>query len=131
MLSMSEAQLQRGLIEAAELHGWRVYHVTNVRTTLLIYNTTAKGYPDLTMVHERRGLIVYAELKNATRDKKAAAHQQAWATAIAMAARFTPERVLHCLWRPQHYDDALAFIAGETDTPPNRTTVNLHQMEWS
>ena len=48
------------MIEYAELRGWRVYHVTDVRKRLRSH--TSVGFPDLVLA--RPGRIVFAELKS-------------------------------------------------------------------
>ena len=118
---MSEGELQRGIINCAEVWGWRVYHVSNVQGRLRAH--TSPGYPDLTLVHDQWGIFVYAELKN---DKgKLSDEQMAWGNAIASAARHIPYHVIHCLWRPEHYDDVIEFLAGRRVGPPNRTPLNV------
>ena len=41
----SEADFQRTVIELAELHRWRIYHVARVKGKLRSH--TSKGFPDL------------------------------------------------------------------------------------
>ena len=57
--NMKERDLQKWIIQYAEIHGWYVYHVANVRGQLR--SNTAIGYPDLTMARGDR--LVFAELK--------------------------------------------------------------------
>ena len=85
---MTETQLQTAIIHFAELSGWRIYHVTNVHKKLRSH--TSVGFPDLHMVRGRR--IVYAELKDATKDTSVA--QDAWEMVIQ---RTDAE---YYLWRP-------------------------------
>ena len=129
MLEMSEGELQRGIVECAEWHGWMAYHVTNVKETLLTYNTTAPGFQDWNLVHAERALIVYAELKR--KGKQPTAKQRAWGQAVALAARHCPERVYSVLWKPEHYDEAIDFLMGRTNTPPGIVKVDLNKREWS
>ena len=120
-MKMSEGELQRGIIEAAEWHGWLVYHVAKVKGQLRA--GTSVGYPDLTLVHDKEGVFVYAELKNGK--EKMSDKQIAWGNAIANAARHIRYHVYHCLWRPEHYDDVIEFLAGRRVEPPNRTPLNV------
>jgi len=55
---LSEANWQRQVIAMAELLGWAVYHVSNVRGRLR--SGSSVGFPDLVLVRER---VVFAELK--------------------------------------------------------------------
>lgn len=129
-----EGDYQAGLIQCAELTGWRAYHVANVHGQLR--SRTGEGFQDLNLVHGERALIVYAEIKRLPSTSKAKkAHptdaQKAWAEAVALAARFCPDRVFSVLWRPEHYDEALRFLSGGTDTPPGIVKPNLSRREWS
>ena len=53
--SITESELQKNIIELAELRGWAVVHINDSRAQ------RADGLPDLLMV--RRPRIVWAELK--------------------------------------------------------------------
>lgn len=90
---MGEADLQRAILQTAELMGYRAYHVVNVSDQLR--NSTSVGFPDLCMVHpERRGAI-FAELKDARR--KVTRDQQLWLDALSGA------REEHYVWRPKDW----------------------------
>ena len=69
----SESQFQAAVIEYAELRGWMVYHVANVKSHLRA--KTSVGYPDLTMI--RYGRLLFAELKRTAKDKPTEA-QEKW-----------------------------------------------------
>ena len=43
----TEAQWRQTVVEYAELRGWRVYHVTDVRKRLR--SSTSVGFPDLVL----------------------------------------------------------------------------------
>ena len=60
----TEAQFQQTVIELAELHRWRIYHVANVKGKLR--SETSKGFPDLVLA--RPGRLVFAELKREGED---------------------------------------------------------------
>ena len=53
---MTETQLQRAIIQLAELFGWLVYHTHDSRHS-------QPGFPDLVLV--RGGRIIFVELKSA------------------------------------------------------------------
>ena len=57
--TLSEGDFQKTIIEVAELHHWRIYHVANVRGRLR--SETSKGFPDLVLARE--GRLLFAELK--------------------------------------------------------------------
>ena len=59
-INETEDGLQQAVIELAELSGWRVYHVKNVKGQLR--NKTSVGFPDLVLAHEHLG-VVFAEIK--------------------------------------------------------------------
>jgi len=113
---MTETELQKGVIECAELTGWGVYHVHNVKGQLR--SRTAVGFQDLNLVHGHRALLVYAELKD--RYRKPTQEQVEWGQRVALAARHCPTHVYACLWRPQIYDEVIHFLTGETNAPPGR-----------
>lgn len=53
---MSEAELQSAVIDLARWHGYRHYHTVDSRKS-------RPGFPDLVLVHERTGRLIFAELK--------------------------------------------------------------------
>ena len=57
--SLSEADFQQTVIEVAELHQWRIYHVANVKGQLR--STTSEGFPDIVFARPKR--LFFAELK--------------------------------------------------------------------
>ena len=57
--TLSEGDFQNTVIELAEWHKWRIYHVAKVKGQLR--SETSKGFPDL--VFARPGRLVFAELK--------------------------------------------------------------------
>lgn len=103
---MTESQLQKSVIELAELLGYLVYHVGNVKGQLR--NTTSVGFPDLCMVHRRTGAVVFAELKS---DKGVLTERQLeWAAALSKCGGVSDVRLLwdpvtYELWRPEHWHD--------------------------
>ena len=57
--TLTEANFQNTVIELAEWHKWRIYHVAKVKGQLR--SKTSVGFPDLVLV--RRGRLLFAELK--------------------------------------------------------------------
>ena len=55
----SEDDFRKTIIEVAELHRWRIYHVAKVKGQLR--SETSIGFPDLVLV--RNGKLIFAELK--------------------------------------------------------------------
>lgn len=73
--SMTEADFQSSIIEAAEQYGWYVMHVFPLRTEQGWRTaTTSKGWPDLTMVSDGRMLCL--EVKSAK--GRASTEQEEW-----------------------------------------------------
>lgn len=82
----SEADFQSQVMELARTMGWVVYHVPDSR------RVTARGMPDLTMIHERQRRLLFAELK--TEKGKATEEQLLWLRVLGTAG------VEAHLWRP-------------------------------
>lgn len=92
---MREQDLQAAIVQAAGLSGWLTYHTYDSRRSV-------PGFPDLVLVHPGRTIILFAELKS--EKGKLTADQILWLTSLARA---TPDVYV---WRPEHYDAALAWI---------------------
>lgn len=63
-LKMSEAELQKAIIELAKRLGWRVHHTTSASVRPGAYVTPLqghRGFPDLVLLRPPR--VVFAELK--------------------------------------------------------------------
>lgn len=58
------------MIELARTLGWRVYYVPDSR------HVSDRGFPDLTMIHEAKRRLVFAELK--TEKGKVRPEQEIW-----------------------------------------------------
>jgi hypothetical protein len=83
---MTERALQSAVIELARMRGWLVYHT-------YLSARSEPGFPDLVLVHEQSGALVFAELKS-DRGKVTAA-QDRWLRALAL-------RGAAFVWRPEH-----------------------------
>lgn len=93
-----EQTFQRLVVEIARIHGWRVAHfpaslsVRGRHMTATAYD--ARGYPDLTLVHPKRG-VMFRELK---RDSGKLSEQQiAWLQALNAAG------VNAGVWKPSDW----------------------------
>ena len=94
----TENDWRRTVIEYAELRGWRVYHVADVRGRLR--SGTSVGFPDLVLarsIHRVVGRIVYAELK--TERGTLTEDQVAWARILKAASAEV------YLWRPSDWPE--------------------------
>ena len=89
MTAPTEAQFQQAVVDLAQLRGWLVFHVHDSRRGL------GAGYPDLTLLHERTGELIFAELKKA--DGRVSARQQRWIDALRRGGH-----QVH-VWRPAHF----------------------------
>lgn len=87
--AMLEADLQSAVIELATRLGYISYHTYDSRKS-------AKGFPDLVLVHPRTGAILYAELKK--QDGRVTPEQDQWMRALAI-------RGVVFLWRPSDLRD--------------------------
>jgi hypothetical protein len=97
MKPLSEAQFQRQVIQLAALLGYRVYHTHDSRRS-------AAGFPDLVLVHPKRG-TVFAELKTDT--GKVKPEQAEWLADLQAAGQRA------YLWRPADFDQITTILRGE------------------
>ena len=94
--AISEAQFQRTVIEAARRLGWLVHHVRpgrNARGRWMTAVSGDVGFPDLVLVHEGTGDVIFAELKRD--DGKLEPAQERWARALDVELR--------AVWRPKDW----------------------------
>lgn len=94
---MTERELQNAVIELAEVNGFLVHHVVNVKGQLR--NSTSVGFPDLAMVNKYTGQVIFAELKN--EKGKLTAAQKEWGDALR-------DHQYH-VWRPSHWADGTIY----------------------
>lgn len=115
-----EQTFQRLVVEIARIHGWRVAHfpaslsVRGRHMTATAYD--ARGYPDLTLVHPKRG-VMFRELK---RDSgKLSEHQIAWLQALNAAG------VNAGVWKPSDWPRILTELGASersASAPTNPAT---------
>ena len=89
-----EAEFQESVIQLAELCGWMVYHVSNVRGKLR--SKTGKGFPDLVMA--KPGKLIFAELKSEA--GKLTVSQKVWIGVLS-----TIPVVSVRVWRPADWSE--------------------------
>ena len=98
-----ERDFQRSVVELAELLGWKIYHVANVRGRLRAKSSI--GFPDLLLT--RAGRLIVAELKRDGREPTDA--QQGWLDALALVPGIT----VAC-WRPADFDEIADVLSPGT-----------------
>ena len=93
---MTEAELQQLLTDAAELHGWLVFHDNDSRRNV-------PGFPDLVLVHGRFGRVLFLELKSET--GRVRPEQHAWMDALRRC-----DTIASAIIRPQHADLVIKYL---------------------
>lgn len=93
---MTEAELQQLLTDAAEMHGWLVFHDNDSRRNVA-------GFPDLVLVHGRHGRVLFLELKSET--GRVRPEQHVWMDALSRT-----HTVSSAIIRPQHVDQVIAYL---------------------
>ena len=101
---MPEKLLQAAVIEAAQLGGWLAHFVLDSRGS-------PEGWPDLTLVHQRTGRVIYAELK--TVKGRLTVAQAAWLDALGLRG---DARVV----RPSDLRALTAELLAERNLPAER-----------
>lgn len=84
MRGLTEQQFTDQVLALARLCGWRRAHFRPARTTKgwrTAVQGDGKGFPDLVLIHEQRGLLVVAELK--VGNNRPSPEQKAWLRAFA------------------------------------------------
>jgi len=92
--AITEADLQRTVVEMAEVLGWRVFHDHDSRLN-------RAGLPDLILV--RRCRLVFAELKR--RKGRVRPEQAEWLADLEQVAEASMGAVEVYLWRPADLAD--------------------------
>jgi VRR-NUC domain len=86
---MTERELQAQVLDLARMLGYLAYHTYDSRRSV-------EGFPDLVLVHERSGALIFAELKSPT--GRVTTAQDRWLRALAL-------RGAAFVWRPDHLRD--------------------------
>ena len=95
---MKESYFQSQVIMLAKLHGWLVMHTRAVEIRPGVWKTPLTGhpgYPDLTLVHQSRG-VIFAELKSDI--GRLSTGQKVWLDTLDLAG------VENHVWRPKDLD---------------------------
>jgi hypothetical protein len=105
--AMSEAELQRYVIEAARWQGWMVHHCRVAQRQSGQWSTPIQGdpgFPDLVLIHKASGRLVFAELK---RERGVVTTAQTdWLSALMTASALSGwESVQVFEWRPSQWLD--------------------------
>jgi hypothetical protein len=120
----TEIVFEQKVVELAHLWGWKVASFRPAGTgkgwrTPVKYD--GKGYPDLTMIHEK-GYIIFAEMKRET-GSTMSAEQKEWATVFMRCASaindwldepVMPEqrdRVFYRMWRPRDGNEIVTLLS--------------------
>jgi hypothetical protein len=106
---MPEKVLQTKVEEYATLNGWLFLHINDSRIpvrkggrTVWVGDEDTSGFPDLLLLHPRRGLLVVRELKKC--DGRVTAKQKQWLDAFVAAG------VDAGVWRPSNLPDIEATL---------------------
>lgn len=102
---ISEAELQRTILDAFDTYGWLVFHDHDSRKN-------RSGFPDICAIHPKTGWLVFYELKTKTGQVKPT--QAKWLDALW---REHAHRIVR-LVRPAELDKTLAEIAAMSKTQP-------------
>lgn len=118
-LRISESDFQARITTMAEYMGWRWWHVKDSRKQQCgrwVPDGEIAGFPDLTMVHPRHG-VVFAEVKG--EGGRLTAKQKTALTDIADACTTAvPRGVLVHVWFPDDWDDVIVpVLQGVYDGP--------------
>lgn len=92
-----EKDFQARILELALDCGWRWYHPYDSRRSI-------DGWPDLVLIHTRRQVTVFAELKDA--EGRISPEQERWLEDLRAAGHDAR------LWRPSDWDEIEALLTG-------------------
>lgn len=93
---MTERDFQALVVQLAKLRGWLTYHTYDSRRS-------DEGFPDLVMVRDDR--VLFIELKQERRNRKASAVQQKWLDNLTAAGQEV------YLWRPSDWPTITKTLA--------------------
>lgn len=101
-IAVLEKDFQAVVIKLARQLGWMVAHFSTLTQRQM--SAEAKGFPDLVLVHEATGAIVFAELK---RDGgKVKPEQVRWHEALNRDVRGSA-----VIWRPEDLDEITVVLS--------------------
>ena len=96
---MSEKEFQSQIIQLAKLCGWLTHHHYDSRRS-------TPGFPDLVLVHAKRGLLLFVELKTDT--GRVTTEQRYWLDSLLAAGQDAR------LWRPRDWSAIVTILRGYT-----------------
>ena len=102
----TERQFTVMIVRLARLHGWLVAHFRPAMNRRGKWSTAIQGdvgFPDLILIHPRRGKALAIELK--VRGRKPEPDQVRWLAAFAQAG------VESAVWMPEQWDQIAATLA--------------------
>lgn len=101
---VSEAHLQKAVVQLAQTCGWRVAHFHDsrrqVNPDLFVGDRLARGFPDLVLV--RNGRMKFIELK--TEKGRVSPSQDEWLADLKDVEADAAGRITVHVWRPSHWD---------------------------
>ena len=104
---VSEAAFQGALIGLAQATGWMVAHFRPVEDKDGVWRTAVaadgKGFPDLVLVHRRRG-VIFAELKS--HRGVLSDEQRVWRDQLVAAGASWH------VWKPADWDEIEKYLKG-------------------
>lgn len=104
---VTEAELQKAVVELARRFGWLVYHVPDSR------RATARGCPDLICLNESQARVMFVELK--TEKGKIRPEQTFWIGVLTAAG------IEVHVWRPSDLQETIPKVL----RPPARSERSL------
>lgn len=116
--TISETKFLARVVQLARLNGFRIPRENPLEEPLdLIYHPwnsqrSTPGYPDLTLVHPERLVIIFAELKSESGRVKP--EQKLWKEVLQRVEDASGGRVLYRLWRPSDWPEIVRDL-GEKD----------------
>jgi hypothetical protein len=72
------------------------------------------GWPDLTLIHATRGLLITAELKTET--GRLSDDQKTWQHTLETLTANSDNRIQYHVWRPADWDTIVATLSAGTAT---------------
>lgn len=104
---MTEADLQKAVIETARLFGYRVAHFRPAQTSKGWRTPVAadgKGFPDLVLAHPGQRRLIFAELKSDT--GRLSGEQLEWLGVLGGIADTAAQVDVH-VWKPDDWPEAI------------------------
>jgi hypothetical protein len=109
---MTESEFEQAVVDTAHVFGWKVVGHRPMRTkhgwaTGWKYDGT--GWPDLTLAHPDRGLLITAELKPAK--GRLSSEQIEWGDTLERLRATSDNHIRYYVWRPADWDDIVTLLS--------------------